>query len=544
MFNKDFYPTPPEVIDQLIDGLEMKDKVLLDPESGKADILILAKELGARVLGCEINDELYKISNSHAEMIGRDFLKLGKEDVSHIDYIVMNPPFSADIKHIIHAISIAPDGCKIRALCNDDTLQLDQFKPRKLRSLIEEMGSSVNIGNPFTTAERKTKVNVSLIKIDIPEKEQEDWNQYFEFSEEELEQQEEGLMTHDIITEIVGRYVQSLKMYKKVDNLSSDINNMMSSINNFSISFGCTMRDEERRGETIHLGYETFKTKLQKSAWKTIFNNLNMDKYMTETLKEKINKFVEQQSQELFSRRNIYNMLHFINSTNTNRMDEVLIEVFDLMTKHHHENRFHVEGWKTNSHYMINKKMIIPYMMQKSFSGGMGIDYRNAKKIDDLTKALCYITGINYDNIQGLEHWLTRTKIEDPEHYRTNDSVRNRAKSRYKHYSTHWEYQEKFNKKWKDESQFVEHYIELEVERMGDNHVREFGKWYEWGFFEVKGFKKGTMHLKFKDDEIWKMFNKKVADIKGFVLPEALKPKKNKPQPEHKADDKGQLLLM
>ena len=546
MFNKDFYPTPLKVIELMLEGLELDGKVLFDPQSGKADILRVAQERGARTLGCEINEDLYKISSGYAEMIGRDFLELDREDVSHVDYIVMNPPFSADIKHIIHAKSIAPDGCKIVALCNDDTLQLDQSKPRMLRRIIEELGEYKHIGAPFTTAERKTKVNVALIKLQIPEVEKEDWSQYFEFSEEEIQQQEEGIMTHDIITEIVGRYVESCKMFKEVNQMSGKINDMMASINNFSITFGCTMRDPNRHRETMHIGYEEFKVKLQKSAWKTVFDMMNMDKMMTETLKEKINKFIEEESEKLFSRRNIYNMLQFINQGTAGRMDEVLIEVFDVMTKHYHDNRHHVEGWKTNSHYMINIKMIVPYMINKKFGGGMDIDYRNAKKIDDLTKALCYITGTNYDNIQGLEHWMRATKITDEDHYRNSEDIKAKAKSRYKHYSTHWEYEEKFNKKWANEAEFIEHYIQQKVDNPDEYENRDFGKWYEWGFFEVKGFKKGTMHLKFKDEEVWKLFNKRVADIKGYVLPESLQPKTEKqtPQPEPEANEQGQLLLM
>lgn len=40
-------------------------------------------------------------------------------------------------------------------------------------------------------------------------------------------------------------------------------------------------------------------------------------------------------------------------------------------------------------------------------------------------------------------------------------------------------------------------------------------------FFEIKGYKKGTVHVKFKDDKIWALFNRRVAEIKGYPLPEA-----------------------
>lgn len=52
-----------------------------------------------------------------------------------------------------------------------------------------------------------------------------------------------------------------------------------------------------------------------------------------------------------------------------------------------------------------------------------------------------------------------------------------------------------------------------------------FGEWFDFGFFKVKGFKKGTGHFKFKDRDVWALFNQRICKIKGFPLPEAVKSK-------------------
>ena len=39
MFNKDFYPTPKEVIMQMIDGINLNEKVVLEPSAGKGNIV-------------------------------------------------------------------------------------------------------------------------------------------------------------------------------------------------------------------------------------------------------------------------------------------------------------------------------------------------------------------------------------------------------------------------------------------------------------------------------------------------------------------------
>ena len=62
MFHKDFYPTAPEEIDILIEGLEISGKVILEPQAGKADIIKRLNQEGAKdVLFCEINYDLMEI---------------------------------------------------------------------------------------------------------------------------------------------------------------------------------------------------------------------------------------------------------------------------------------------------------------------------------------------------------------------------------------------------------------------------------------------------------------------------------------------------
>lgn len=39
------------------------------------------------------------------------------------------------------------------------------------------------------------------------------------------------------------------------------------------------------------------------------------------------------------------------------------------------------------------------------------------------------------------------------------------------------------------------------------------------GFFKIRGFKKGTMHFEFLDEEVWARFNMEVARIRGWQLP-------------------------
>ena len=94
-----------------------------------------------------------------------------------------------------------------------------------------------------------------------------------------------------------------------------------------------------------------------------------MQKYATKGLKEDINKFVEQQENIPFTMKNIYRMLEIVIGTQSQRMDKAMIEVFDKVTERYSENRYNLEGWKANSHYLVNKKFINPYGAELTWSG-------------------------------------------------------------------------------------------------------------------------------------------------------------------------------
>jgi hypothetical protein len=56
-------------------------------------------------------------------------------------------------------------------------------------------------------------------------------------------------------------------------------------------------------------------------------------------------------------------------------------------------------------------------------------------------------------------------------------------------------------------------------EHVGENNY-EPGAWHDWGFFLFRPYKKGTVHFEFKDREVWAALNARYARIKGQVLPE------------------------
>lgn len=499
MFNESFYPTPANIIDLMLSGVEIEGKVFLEPSAGKGDIIDVLKDRGAKnVLSCEIDINLQRIVKTKSQFLTADFFEVDSANISHVDYIIMNPPFNQGAKHILHAYKIAPAGCNIIALCNLETLRNIAYQERReLKELIDKNGSFEDIGNVFQSAERKTGVNVALVRL---KKEGASYSQEFEgfFMEEDIEAETgEGVMQYSEVRNLVNRYVEAVKLFDTQLDAGIRMKNLVSSFYRGDICFIATEQGRElKRNE--------FKKELQKSGWSSIFSKMNLTKYTTRGVREDINKFVEHQSNIPFTMRNIYRMFEIVIGTASQRMDKAILEVFDKLTEHHHENRHHIEGWKTNSHYLVNQKFILPSLCEtdKYHKGSkIYVSYgRNFEMIEDLMKALCHISGDDYNKFGELQNYCRYD-------YKVISDKEVKCFSNDLHYSGANEYA----KKLQDEGTKADVlYIPI-----------EYGKIFEWGYFRIKAFKKGTMHFEFKDVDLWGRFNQRISKLKGYPLYEA-----------------------
>lgn len=475
MFNHDFWPTPPEIAQRMIDLVDPSGKTILEPSAGMGSIVIQLKKSGAKVIACENEERLRRVLEHECEVIEDDFFQLTSERISHIHAIIMNPPFRNADRHIQHAWDICPSGCKIVALCNTSLIENKYSSTRKiLNTIIDDYGYSEDWGKCFSTAERETEINVSMIYLRKPGNEQEEYSEFF-LDEEPDDQGIEGIMQYDAIRDIVNRYVAAVKLYDEQIQVGIKMRALIDIFPTYNDINGKEqkMKYISCNPEKVSEYKSDFKKGLQKRAWKFIFDKLDMHKHSTRGLKEDINKFVEQQCNIPFTMKNIYRMLEIVIGTTGSRMDKAMLEVFDKLTKHYDENRYHVEGWKTNSDYLVNQKFIINNICSAMAGAGkINFDfYRNGELLEDLSKALCYMTGKRYEDTMTLQDTCRGYKY-------------NRGEYKEEHTNT----------------------------------PPVYGELFDWEFFQVRAYKKGTMHFKFKDENVWYQFNKNIARIKGYPL--------------------------
>lgn len=502
-FNSEFYPTPDAVIEMMTTGIDLAGKTILEPSAGSGKIVDYVKHFGAEVIACELQPELRTIVGSKCRVVKPDFFDLRPEEISHIDCIIMNPPFSNADRHIKHAWDIAPEGCQIISLCNVETIKNRYSVNRTtLGQLIDKNGHWQNIGDVFSKADRKTEIDVAMVKMFKPKTGDSEFEGYFfDMSEEqETSVNGSGIMKHNEIREIVNRYVGAVRIFDSVMSVSSEINGLIGPISSgLDISFGAHGTSNNRYTVVTR---DVFKKELQKSAWRSVFNKLNMAKYVTTNVMSDINKFVEQQQHIPFTMPNIYKMIEMIIGTHSSRMDRVLTETFDYICSLSADNSEAGEKWKTNSNYKINRRFIMNWITEIGWSGEMSIKYSAREKLEDIVKALCFLTGQNYDDQFSIESWFN-----NPYKIKCNGKI-------LKGYDNH--------SSRADEWQFKNRIENLkkaghEVEVITVD--RTFGQWHEWGFFRVRGYKKGTMHFEFIDEKVWERFNRRVAEIKGWQLP-------------------------
>jgi hypothetical protein len=461
IFNPDFYPTPPEVAAEMLDPLDMRGRTVLEPSAGTGNLVRECLERGAaEVLWCEKEPQLWGILNTTRGASPlyaySDFLQVQPADVSHIDMVVMNPPFSSDEAHILHAWEIAPPGCEIVALANWNTVS-GHYRGLQLRlaSIIEAYGSKESLGECFSTAERPTRVSVGLVRLTKPgSRAGGDEFEGFFLGPDDIEAQGEGIIPYRRSRDIVNRYVEACRIYDEQVEAGTRLHGVLDGFFGKDLGLQVTV-------EGAPMSRNRFRKELQKAAWKHVFAEFLPAQMATSQLAKDINAFVEKQCRIPFTERNIYRMLQIVAGTQEQRVDRAVEEAIDSLTKHTKENRYGVEGWVTNSGYMLNRRFIRSYMAELSWSRrGVSIKTYGTQsdEIRDLIKALCFITGRAYDNV------AQPTKTAD---------------------GMFWP-----------------------------------GEWYEWGFFRFKAHKKGTVHFEFLDEEVWAAVNARYARIKGQVLPE------------------------
>lgn len=492
--NPDFYPTPAAVVERMMMDDSPAGLVVLEPSAGSGNIAEALRKAGAReVLTCERDANLQSVLRGKGfRLISSDFLTVTAEQISHVNMIMMNPPFSEGCRHILHAYDIAPAGCVIVSLVNTSNLE-SQYNTnyKRLQELVKLQGYSEDLGSPFAEdAERVTRCRVSLVKLWKHGEGAAEFTGYFDAidMDETGDGTQAGLMQYNVIRDMVNRYTQAVKLFDNVIEATEQINRaatfvdydvitdkngQQKAVKNEYGALPIRFKAVTGRDTVTEVNHQTYRRELQKYYWRIIFRKMNMEKYATRELREQINRFIEQRQSVPFTVSNVYRVIETVVKTNGQRMVNALCEAFDTICSLSAENSTAGETWKTNANYMVNRRFICDYITDydsrwSSLCERVRISIGGkAGKIDDVTKALCYMTGTEWESIGWLSSHVSKLR-------------------------PHW------------------------------------GEWFDWGFFRCRGYKKGTMHFEFLDENVWYRFNQEVAQRRGWKIGKQTQSKKGR----------------
>ena len=157
-------------------------KNILEPSAGKGDIvdeLRKKEQLYSSTynkfsfdIDCiEIDQNLqYILKGKNYRVVYNDFLTYNT--MKEYDLIILNPPFNNGCKHLLKALRMQErNGGIVVCLLNAETLKNPHTKERQdLQQKLTEYDAKIEfIQDAFLDAERKTAVEIALVKVQLPE---------------------------------------------------------------------------------------------------------------------------------------------------------------------------------------------------------------------------------------------------------------------------------------------------------------------------------------------------------------------------------------
>ena len=203
---------------------------------------------------------------------------------------------------------------------------------------------------------------------------------------------------------------------------------------------------------------------IRKMIWSFVLKFCKMDQYLFHKQQDDFYNKIEKGSVSLpFTKDNILQFFDNIYLQREKYFQAGLEDLFNEITSYHNGNTVHREGWKTNKNWKINKKIIVDWGVEFSDYSRYGYDSRYGD----------FRVGRNRQWIEDLDKIVRKIKPEDASGLFVKDALRNR------------------------------------FQELGKVYIGEkYDNSCETPYFHLKFFKKGTLHIVFKDSEVLEQLNK------------------------------------
>lgn len=436
-----FYPTPERLAEKMLEDLDLTTcRTVLEPSAGKGDLLrALAKKatdwygrsyrkIELEVDAIEIDPYLRQIlkynfseeletqvitekGRSAKELEG--FFEKGIHIVhddfltytpyTHYDLIIMNPPFANGDKHLLKALKIQKNGGIVICLLNAETLRNPCTESRRelLQELVRLDAQIEYIEDAFTEAERRTSVEVALVKVRIPfmQEDSEIYNRFQKAEEmEDVYTKATDLEVTDYIQAAVNLYNVEVKSgLELIRQYRALVPYMLRELGDEKSSPILRLTDSTDRGYDS-VSVNSYLKQVRLKYWKALLSNPKFTGKLTTKMQENYRAKVNSLASYDFSVFNIQALSAEMSAHIKQGVEAEILKMFDRMTEHSYypecqKNRHLFDGWKTNSAHKIGKKVIIPcYGVFDSWDGSPRT-YRAREVLEDIERILNFLDG-------------------------------------------------------------------------------------------------------------------------------------------------------
>lgn len=531
MINAEFYPTPASLLDKIYaDNIELFRKLnssstVLEPSAGMGGIIEWMQNLkdyrwgydtaifGKVDYDCiELDKELRAtLKGKGCHIVHDNFLTF--ETYKEYDLIIMNPPFSNGVAHLLKAIALQERyGGDIICIINAETIRNQFSTDRKiLAQKLKKYEASISyFENAFMVpdSERKTAVEVAVVVLTVPKPttysnsfvfDNLDKAEEVQLGFEEVMREESNSLIPDGL-EWINTYVQQFNSEVKAglalmreyaaytatcmdrfklrgvrnDSTTQYQDKEVEDFQQVIILQIAGKGNRDRYGNDRVSKVNEYLKQVRNKYWMSLFDNPKFTRKLTSKMRDDLYKTKDDMWNYDFTLHNIFEIMNKIRENTLSGIENSIMALFSRLSADHcyinesSPNIHYYNGWKTNKAHKVNKKVILPMQAFDywRYSGKNEYNLRGYNVIDtltDMSKALDYLAEPTYANID------------------TDTSIRN--------------------------------VIELNFKQGISSNI-------ETKYFILTFYKKGTCHITFKDDELLEKFNLFAGKQKNWLPPD------------------------
>ena len=371
----------------------------------------------------EIDSNLCSILKArHRLTINADFLDWCS--FTHYDTVLMNPPFADGEKHLLKAISLCENGGQICCILNAETIRNPYTTLRQLlvQKLDEYRAEIEYVDNAFADAERTADVDVALIYINIPRKVVSEEvakgfvkgdvyeSEYHEFKNTQL-------YNGDAISLLIEQFnLEARYGIKLINTFQSMQQYVPDGMINLFVS-GCS--DESDTKWSLQNKYIR---RLRQKYWELAFQTKEISGLLTDGARQRYQHEILRFRDFDFTLSNIKQLQIELSQSLDKNIHDAIVNLYDSFTyKYSRENPTNVHlfnGWNTNQGFKINpKKIIYPLYLYTTYGGWGSWDVHRLRDfLTEVEKVFIYLDGGRTDG-ESVSDILNRLYYKSDKRY-------------------------------------------------------------------------------------------------------------------------------